>query len=85
MSRMQNSCGQKRRRGRSLSTTPEGRRDDHIRVASLMVNSDWTVERIARAFSVSRPTCYVWRDLALGYDGPVADELRRLAGRGSAN
>ncbi len=72
-----------RRRGRpKVKDDPEARRD-HIRCTWLLLKGQATPDELAGMFDISRRTVYNWRDLALGYDDPEAEGLRRMFGRGS--
>ncbi len=70
-----------RRRGRPRVTEDADARAAHIRCTAMLLSGQATGDELAGMFGVSRRTVYNWRDLALTYDEPEAEGLRRLAGR----
>jgi transposase-like protein len=71
----------RRRRGRRWIDPDEAERMKHIRCTALLLSRKYTPEGVAALHGVSVRTVYRWRDLALGYDDPEAEGLRRLAGK----
>jgi transposase len=71
-----------RRPGRPRVQDDPAERQKHIRCTTLLLRSKATAEELAGMFDVSVRTVYNWRDLALGYDEPEAEGLRRMPGRG---
>lgn len=72
--------GERRRRGRPRVTGIPEERAKHLECARLMLLTNWPVKKIARFCGCSRATAYNWLGLALGYDDPEADDLRRVIG-----
>jgi len=42
------------------------------------MGGQFTAPELARLFGICRKTVYNWRDLALAYDEPEAEALRRI-------
>ena len=53
----------------------------HVFAATLMSAGFFRAEDVARLFGVTRMTVFRWKRLALTYDIPEAEGLRRLTGR----
>ncbi|WP_422923711.1 hypothetical protein [Singulisphaera sp. PoT] len=66
------------KRGRPRSASIRAHRKNHIKLAGLMLLTDFSVNRIAALFGISRSTAYVWFDLGISYDDPESVELRRI-------
>lgn len=69
------------RRGRPPASDDRAERLKHIRCAGLLLGKAFSARELARLHRVSVKTIYNWRDLALGYDDPEAEGLRRFVRR----
>jgi hypothetical protein len=70
------------RRGRPVVSEDPGERERHIQCALYRLAQRKTVVQTARAFDVSERTVHYWVRLALSYNDPRCNFLRRLAGKG---
>jgi transposase-like protein len=71
----------RRPKGRPKAGSTRQERQKHIRCTGLLLSGNYTPEGVAALHGVTVRTIYRWRDLALGYDDPEAEGLRRLAGK----
>jgi hypothetical protein len=69
------------RPGRRWCGSDEAERMKHIRSTALLMSGHYSAEGLAALHGVTVRTVYRWRDLALGYDDPEAEGLKRLAGK----
>lgn len=70
-----------RRPGRRWHDPDEAERLKHIRAAALLLSRKYSPEGIAALHGVSVRTIYRWLGLALTYDEPEAEGLRRVMAR----
>jgi len=70
-----------RRRGRPPVAADPDQRQLHTTVAKARLLYGKSVADVCTIFDVSPRTVAYWTKLALGYEGPIADALRRAAER----
>jgi hypothetical protein len=67
-----------RRKGRPRAGADRTERLKHIKCTGLLLGKSYSAAALARLHGVTEKTVYNWRDLALTYDDPEAEGLRRL-------